>query len=44
MGYFDRPKTASSDEVATALDIAVPTFSEHLATTQSKLLDQVLAT
>ncbi|MFC5970935.1 helix-turn-helix domain-containing protein [Halomarina salina] len=44
MGYFDRPKTATSDEVAASLDITVPTFSEHLAVSQSKLLDQVLAT
>lgn len=43
MGYFDQPKAASADEVATELDIAPATFSEHLATTQSKLLDQILA-
>lgn len=43
MGYFDRPKAATADEVATELDIAPATFSEHLATTQSKLLDQILA-
>lgn len=43
MGYFGQPKAATADEVATELDIAPATFSEHLATTQSKLLDQILA-
>ncbi len=41
MGYFARPKTATAADVAAALDISPGTFSEHLSTTQSKLLDQV---
>lgn len=43
MGYFDRPKGANSEDVAAALGISVATFSEHLAATQTKLLDQLLA-
>lgn len=43
MGYFERPKEATSADVAAALGISVATFSEHLATTQTKLLDQLLA-
>lgn len=42
MGYFEQPKEATSADVAAALGISVSTFSEHLATTQSKLLDQLL--
>ncbi|WP_224337510.1 helix-turn-helix domain-containing protein [Haloprofundus halobius] len=43
MGYFARPKRADSAAVAAELDISVATFSEHLAVTQEKLLDQLLA-
>ncbi|WP_332897163.1 helix-turn-helix domain-containing protein [Haladaptatus sp. CMSO5] len=43
MGYFEQPKQADSADVATALGISVATFSEHLAVTQEKLLDQLLA-
>lgn len=43
MGYFAQPKEATSADVAERLDIAVPTFSEHLAVSQQKLLDQLLA-
>ena len=43
MGYFEQPKAATSADVAAALGISVATFSEHLATTQTKLLDQLLA-
>ncbi|WP_254535173.1 helix-turn-helix domain-containing protein [Halomarina litorea] len=42
MGYFDRPRGATATDVAAALDIAVATFGEHLATAQAKLLDQFL--
>ena len=42
MGYFARPKAATAAEVAAALDISSGTFSEHLAATQTKLLDQLL--
>ncbi|WP_458188167.1 helix-turn-helix domain-containing protein [Haladaptatus sp. NG-WS-4] len=41
MGYFAHPKDANSTTVAAELGIAVATFSEHLAATQSKLLDQI---
>ncbi|WP_117595496.1 MULTISPECIES: helix-turn-helix domain-containing protein [Haloprofundus] len=43
MGYFARPKRADSATVAAELGISVATFSEHLAVTQEKLLDQLLA-
>jgi predicted DNA binding protein len=43
MGYFAQPKEATSADVAARLDISVPTFSEHLAVSQQKLLDQLLA-
>ena len=42
LGYFDRPKGANASEVAAAMDITRPTFTEHLAAAQSKLLDAVL--
>ncbi|WP_224270836.1 helix-turn-helix domain-containing protein [Haloprofundus salinisoli] len=44
MGYFARPKRADSAAVASELGISVATFSEHLAVTQEKLLDQLLTT
>ncbi|SFF88322.1 hypothetical protein SAMN04488063_0646 [Halopelagius inordinatus] len=43
MGYFERPKAANSADVASALGITASTFTEHLAATQSKLLDQILS-
>lgn len=43
MGYFERPKAANSADVASALGISASTFTEHLAATQSKLLDQILS-
>lgn len=43
MGYFEHPKAASAGDVAAALDIATPTFTEHLAAAQRKLLDELLA-
>lgn len=42
LGYFERPKGANASEVAAAMDITRPTFTEHLAAAQSKLLDAVL--
>ncbi|MFC7045741.1 helix-turn-helix domain-containing protein [Halobacteriaceae archaeon GCM10025711] len=42
MGYFTHPKEANAGEVAAALGIATPTFTEHLAAAQSKLLDALL--
>lgn len=38
LGYFERPKGANAAEVATALDVAPSTFSEHLAAAQTKLM------
>ena len=43
MGYFAQPKEATSADVAARLGISAPTFSEHLAASQRKLLDQLLA-
>lgn len=42
MGYFEHPKDASAAEVAEELGIAIPTFTEHLAAAQRKLLDELL--
>ena len=42
MGYFDAPKRANSEDIASELGIAVPTFLEHLSRAQTTLLDQVL--
>jgi hypothetical protein len=42
MGYFERPRRANATEVADALDIAPATFSEHLASAQAKVLEDVL--
>jgi len=42
MGYFERPRRANATEVAAALGIGPTTFSEHLATAQSKILDDFL--
>ena len=44
MGYFDHPKGATASEVAGALDIATPTFTEHLAAAQHNLLAELLDT
>jgi predicted DNA binding protein len=43
MGYFEAPKRATAEEVATEIGIAVSTFLEHLSVAQTKLLDQVLS-
>ncbi len=42
MGYFERPRGANATEVAARLDIDPSTFSEHLATAQGKLFEEVL--
>lgn len=42
MGYFEHPKGAGAGEVADALDIATPTFTEHLSAAQHKLLEELL--
>lgn len=42
MGYFERPKQANATDVATELDIAQSTFTEHLMAAQRKLLADIL--
>ncbi len=42
MGYFEYPRTANASEVAEELGIRPSTFTEHLNTAQSKLLDDLL--
>ncbi len=42
MGYFDYPREANAEAVATALDIQSSTFAEHLAAAQGKLLDELV--
>lgn len=42
MGYFEYPRGANASEVATALGIQPSTFTEHLNTAQTKLLDELL--
>lgn len=41
-GYFEHPRGGNAADVAEALDIAVPTFTEHLAAAQRNLLDELL--
>lgn len=43
MGYFESPKGATAEEVASEIGIAAPTFLEHLSVAQTKLLDQLLS-
>lgn len=43
MGYFEHPREANATEVAGALGIRPPTFVEHLAAAQAKLLDDVVS-
>lgn len=42
MGYFEYPRDANATAVAEELGIDLSTFTEHLASAQSKLLDDVL--
>lgn len=42
MGYYDHPKRANATEVADELGITQPTFTEHIAAAQRKLLTEVL--
>lgn len=37
MGYFDVPQRTTSEEIATALEISQPTFSERLRRTQDRV-------
>jgi hypothetical protein len=41
LGYFDVPRQASAEDVATELDIAQSTFSERLRLAEQRLLDLV---
>lgn len=41
-GYFNYPRGSNASEVAAELDIEPSTFTEHLNTAQSKLLDELL--
>lgn len=41
-GYFEHPRGGNAADVADALDIAVPTFTEHLAAAQRNLLQELL--
>jgi len=43
MGYFDAPRRASADDIATELDIAQSTLSERLRLAQRTLFDLVFA-
>ncbi|MDG5777622.1 helix-turn-helix domain-containing protein [Haloarculaceae archaeon H-GB2-1] len=43
MGFFDYPDGANASEVAEDIGISRSTFSEHLATAQTKLLNAILA-
>ena len=42
MGYFERPRRANATEIAAKLDITPSTFSEHLAATTTKILEDFL--
>lgn len=44
MGYFEYPRTANASEVAEELDIKPSTFTEHLNSAQSKILDELQIT
>lgn len=41
-GYFEFPRGGNAADVAESLDIAVPTFTEHLAAAQRNLLNELL--
>lgn len=41
-GFFDWPRAASGEEVASSLDIAASTFHQHLRKAQRKVFDAVL--
>ncbi|MFT4921133.1 MAG: putative DNA binding protein [Haloarculaceae archaeon] len=42
MGYFSHPREANAGDIADELDIAISTFSEHLAAAESKLIDDLV--
>ncbi|MFB6200772.1 MAG: helix-turn-helix domain-containing protein [Halorhabdus sp.] len=39
MGYFEYPREATAEAVATELDVATPTFTEHIAAAHRNLLE-----
>ncbi len=41
-GYFDWPRTSTGEEVAETLDIAAPTFTNHLRAAERRLLRALL--
>ncbi|MFC5278945.1 helix-turn-helix domain-containing protein [Halorubrum rubrum] len=43
MGYFDVPRRASADDIATELDIAQSTLSERLRVAEKRLFDLVFS-
>lgn len=43
MGYFDVPRRASADDIATELDIAQSTLSERLRLAEKRLFDIVFS-
>ncbi|WP_235007293.1 helix-turn-helix domain-containing protein [Haloarcula mannanilytica] len=43
MGYYETPRKASADDIATELDIAQSTFSERLRLAESQLFDLVFS-
>jgi predicted DNA binding protein len=42
LGYYERPREATHDDVATALDCAPSTASHHLRTAEAKVVDAAL--
>ncbi len=42
-GYYEWPRAASGEDVARSLDVAPPTFHQHLRKAQRKVFDSLLA-
>lgn len=40
-GYFDWPRDHSAEQLASRLEVATPTFTEHLRAAERKLLDEL---
>jgi len=43
-GFFEWPRDASGEDVAESLDVAAPTFHQHLRKAERKVFDSILAT
>jgi PAS domain S-box-containing protein len=43
-GFFEWPRDASGEEVAESLEVAAPTFHQHLRKAEQKVFDSLLAT